>query len=141
MPINSRNKGASFERQVANILNEFFERNGIDFRTKRNLVQYQEKDLCDLDIPFHAVECKSYKEGKWLKTSWWDQVCSSSNGKIPALIFKFNRTPIRVAIPLHAINTEWDPDNQKICVMNIDNWLEILAENWEKYGILEAKKL
>ena len=66
MPINSRNKGASFERQVANILNEFFERQGIDFRTKRNLVQYQEKDLCDLDIPFHAVECKSYKEGKWI---------------------------------------------------------------------------
>ncbi len=59
MPINSRNKGASFERQVANILNDFFERQGIDYRTKRNLVQYQEKDLCDLNIPFHAVECKS----------------------------------------------------------------------------------
>ena len=66
MPINSRNKGASFERQVANILNEFFERNGIDFRTKRNLVQYQEKDLCDLDIPFTRLTVNHIKKANGL---------------------------------------------------------------------------
>ena len=125
MPINSRNKGAQFERDVAKILNQFFQDQGIDYQTKRNLDQYQQKDLCDLDIPFHAVE--------------WDQVCSASNGKIPTLIFKFNRVPIRVCIPLYAINTEWDPDPQKICVISIDHWLEILAENWDKYRILDEK--
>ena len=139
MPINSRNKGAQFERDVAKILNQFFQDQGIDYQTKRNLDQYQQKDLCDLDIPFHAVECKSYKEGSWLKAAWWDQVCSASNGKIPTLIFKFNRVPIRVCIPLYAINTEWDPDPQKICVISIEHWLEILAENWDKYRILEEK--
>ena len=69
MPINSRNKGAQFERDVANILNGFFSENNIDFKAKRNLDQYQQKELCDLDIPFHAVECKFYKEGEWLKSA------------------------------------------------------------------------
>ena len=58
MPINSRNKGAQFERDIAKILNGFFLDNGIDYETKRNLDQYQQKDLCDLNIPHHAVECK-----------------------------------------------------------------------------------
>ena len=58
MPINSRNKGAQFERDVARILNEFFQENGIDYETKRNLDQYQQKDQCDLNIPFHSLECK-----------------------------------------------------------------------------------
>lgn len=113
MPINSRNKGAQFERDVANILNGFFSENNIDFKTKRNLDQYQQKELCDLDIPFHAVECKFYKEGEWLKSAWWDQVCSASYGKIPVLIFKFNRRPIRVCIPLHAMNLDWPEETTK----------------------------
>ena len=65
MPINSRNKGAKFERDIAKILNGFFLDNDIDYETKRNLDQYQQKDLCDLNIPFHSVECKFYKEGDW----------------------------------------------------------------------------
>lgn len=133
MPINSRNKGAQFERDVAKILNQFFQDQGIDYQTKRNLDQYQQKDLCDLDIPFHAVECKSYKEGSWLKAAWWDQVCSASNGKIPTLIFKFNRVPIRVCIPLYAINLDWPRENDKICIMSMDNWLDTLKKNWTAY--------
>ena len=35
MPINSRNKGAQFERDVAKILNGFFADNNIDFQTKQ----------------------------------------------------------------------------------------------------------
>lgn len=133
MPINSRNKGAAFERDIAKILNGFFADNDIDFQTKRNLDQYQQKDLCDLDIPFHAVECKFYKEGEWLKSAWWDQVCSASDGKIPVLIFKFNRRPIRVCIPLYAINLEWPHENDKICVMALDDWLNTLKNNWRSY--------
>ena len=91
MPINSRNKGAQFERDVARILNEFFQENGIDYETKRNLDQYQQKDQCDLNIPFHSLECKFYKEGDWLKTACWEQVCESSGHKIPVLIYKFNK--------------------------------------------------
>jgi len=133
MPINSRNKGAQFERDVANILNGFFSENNIDFKAKRNLDQYQQKELCDLDIPFHAVECKFYKEGEWLKSAWWDQVCSASNGRIPVLIFKFNRRPIRVCIPLHAMNLDWPEENDKICVMDMNHWLDVLKKNWRRY--------
>jgi len=133
MPINSRNKGAQFERNIAKILNDFFTDNGIDFQTKRNLDQYQEAGQCDLDIPFHAVECKFYKDGEWLKSAWWDQVCSSSNGRIPVLIFKFNRRPIRVCIPLYAMNLDWPAEDDKICVMAIDDWLDVLKKNWRRY--------
>jgi hypothetical protein len=115
--VNSRNKGAQFERDVAKILNEFFEAEGIDYQTKRNLDQYQGAGQCDLNMPYHAVECKFYKEGTGLKSAWWNQVCESAQGRIPVLIFKFNRRPIQVCIPLHAINTEWEEDNKKIAYL------------------------
>ena len=51
-------------------------------------------------------------------------------GTIPVLIFKFNRVPTRVAIPFHAINPEWEVDNQKMAIMSMDDWLEILLKNW-----------
>lgn len=132
--INSRNKGAAFERDIAKILNEFFTAEGIDYQTKRNLDQYQQKDQCDLDMPYFAVECKFYKEGDLLRAAWWDQVCKSCNGKIPALIYKFNRRPIRVCVPLSAINTGWDVDHSKVAVLSMDNFLSVLATNWKLYS-------
>ncbi len=59
MPINSRNKGAKFERDIAKILNGFFRENGIEYETKRNLDQYQQKDLCDLNIPGSYIQIQS----------------------------------------------------------------------------------
>mgnify|MGYP003651824939 FL=1 len=132
--INSRNKGAAFERDIAKILNEFFIEEGIDYQTKRNLDQYQQKNQCDLDMPHFAVECKFYKEGDLLRPAWWDQVCKSCNGKIPALIYKFNRRPIRVCVPLSAINTGWDVDHSKVAVLSMDDFLSVLATNWELYS-------
>jgi len=124
MPINSRNKGAQFERDIAKILNGFFLNNGIDYETKRNLDQYQQKDLCDLNIPHHAVECKFYKDG------------ASSNDDIPVLIFKFNRKPVRVCIPLYAVNYGWPKDNDKVCILSMDDWLAVLQKNWRDYESL-----
>ena len=135
MPINSRTKGATFERDVVKILNEFFELEGIDYACKRNLDQYQSKDLCDINIPYHAVECKFYKEGDWYQQGWWDQVCKSTGGRIPVLIFKYNRKPIRVCVPLYAINSEWEKDDNKVTVMPIKEWLEVLRKNWDLYLI------
>ena len=70
--INSRNKGAVFERDIAKLINNFFKDQGVDFKTKRNLEQYQEKDLGDLNIPNHVIECKRYASGNWYKESWRD---------------------------------------------------------------------
>tara|TARA_A100001201_G_scaffold4552_2_gene9042 strand:+ start:388 stop:816 length:429 start_codon:yes stop_codon:yes gene_type:complete len=134
MPINSRNKGAQFEREVAKILNTFFTDNNIDFQTKRNLDQYQTKNECDLTIPFHAVECKFYKEGCGYKSPWWQQVCESAGDNIPALVYKYNRKPIEVCIPLHAINTDWPANNDAVAIIPINDWLQILKNNWHKYA-------
>ena len=137
--INSRTKGASFERDIAKRLNSFFKEKGIDFKAKRNLEQYQEKDLGDLNIPNHIIECKRYASGNWYKEDWWQQVCASCGNDIPVLIWKYNHQPIRVCIPLWAIvghnnvyavvekrskPTHLIVDNSVTVVLTFENWLK-----------------
>lgn len=131
--VDSRQKGASYERSIVKALNAFAEENALEFTCRRNLNQYQQSGQCDIPIPFHAIECKHYQSGNWFKPAWWKQVCESAEEKIPALIFKFNRVPTRVCIPLHAINTHWEKDNQKIAVLPLDEWLHVLKTNWSHY--------
>ena len=133
MPINSRNKGAQFERDIATILNGFFADNGIDFKTKRNLDQYQTANLTDIDIPFHAVECKHYKEGWAYKPEWLKQTIEAAGEKIPVLIFRYNRKPIQVCLPMYAINPEWEVDPYLNCVISMDQWFEVMKRNWDLY--------
>ena len=68
----SRTKGASFERDLVKRLNTFFAEHGFDFECKRNLDQYQSVGQCDIEIPDHAIEAKSYKSGWWyaVNPSW-----------------------------------------------------------------------
>ena len=122
--INSRNKGASFERDIAKRLNSFFEEIGVDFKAKRNLEQYQEKDLGDLNIPNHIIECKRYASGNWYKDDWWQQVCASCKGDIPVLIWKYNHQPIRVCVPLWAVVDRAAADNSVTVVFTFENWLK-----------------
>lgn len=121
--INSRNKGASFEREVAKLINEFFDDIGYDYKVKRNLEQYQEKDLGDLNIPNHTLECKRYASGNWYKEEWWKQVCDSCGDTIPVLIWKYNHQPIRVCVPLWSMGQGWGKDNSVTVVLTFDNWL------------------
>ncbi len=121
--INSRNKGASFEREVAKLINEFFDDIGYDYKVKRNLEQYQEKDLGDLNIPNHTIECKRYASGNWYKEEWWKQVCDSCGDTIPVLIWKYNHQPIRVCVPLWSLSPDWGKDNSTTVVITFNNWL------------------
>ena len=121
--INSRNKGASFEREVAKLINAFFDEINYDYKVKRNLEQYQEKDLGDLNIPNHTIECKRYASGSWYKEDWWSQVCESCGDTIPVLIWKYNHQPIRVCVPLWAMSSEWGTDNSITVVITFDHWL------------------
>lgn len=129
----SRRKGATFERAVVSRINDFFESRGIEFNCRRNLEQYQEKNLTDIDIPFHAIECKHYKDGWAYKPEWWEQAVESAGTKIPVLIFRYNRKPIQVCIPMYAINPEWDADPRLTCVISLDHWFEVLTRNWDCY--------
>ena len=126
--INSRNKGASFERDIASRLNIFFEKTGVDFKVKRNLEQYQEKDLGDLDIPNHTIECKRYNTGNWYKEVWWEQVLKACGSNIPVLIWKYNHQPIRVCIPMYIL-TKGTRELTKTVVLAFEDWLEIVGNN------------
>ena len=135
--INARAKGAAFERQVVSVLNDFFEKSGIDFVCERNLEQVRTGNQCDILIPFHSIECKHYKQASfhWFKQQWWNQAVNAASGRIPVLVFKYNRVPTRVVIPMYAINTGWHKDNEKIAVISFDEWLRVMSLNWSQYAM------
>ena len=103
MSINSRNKGAAFERQIANaLINDLNLKNPV----KRILEQTRTKELPDLMLGRWCIECKAYGAGAEPRPDWWEQVLASSNqeGLRPALVYKFNNRPIKVRILANSIN-------------------------------------
>ena len=123
----SRNKGAAFERAIVKRLNAFFEERGDAIECKRNLDQYQANNLCDIEIPGYAIECKAYKSGWWFAPAWWDQVCRSANVRTPVLVWKFNNKGIRVTVPLYALNPALPKDVSQTAVLEFDQWLTTLS--------------
>ena len=102
--VNSRSKGAGFERQVARLLEAEL---GIAF--KRDLEQYRAGDHGDLiaddpDFPF-VVECKRYAEGTGCRPNWWAQASAAANavGKLPCVIYKYDRRDIRCVVSFTAL--------------------------------------
>ena len=53
--VNSRNKGAAFERLIVNKLNAVLEEKGLEERVKRNLDQYQTKGMADIYFKNFAI--------------------------------------------------------------------------------------
>ena len=100
MSAKSRNKGARVEREIAQKLDALL---GIRFTRNLEQVRSGGGDLIadDKDFPF-SVEIKARAEGVTCLTAWKLQSSEAAAkcGKIPAVIFKFNRQPVRVAVPL-----------------------------------------
>lgn len=104
-PGGGRSKGHQFERETAKDLEAEL---GIKF--SRILNQTREGGLADLEpvdcpeFPF-VIECKRYGQGTSAKTSWWDQVCVAADkaNKLPLLIWRFDRMPVRCRMPIQAI--------------------------------------
>ncbi len=128
----TRSKGASFERDIVKRINAFADQHALGFTCKRNLDQYQTADLCDIQIPNHAIECKAYKSGWWFAPAWWEQVCAACGDDTPVLIYKFNNKAIRVCLPLYAINENMARDNSRTAVVTLDEWLELLKVSFEQ---------
>ena len=128
----SRSKGASFERDIVKRINAFADQHALGFTCKRHLDQYQTADLCDIQIPTHAIECKAYKSGWWFAPAWWEQVCAACGDDTPVLIYKFNNKAIRVCLPLYAINENMARDNSRTAVVTLDEWLELLKVSFEQ---------
>ena len=72
MPINSRNKGAAFERLIVRMINECFEREGIKDRVSRNFDQSWKGGLADIYYRNFAIECKD--------TNKQILICTAKNG-------------------------------------------------------------
>ena len=110
---NSRNKGAAFEREIANLLNEELE---LTIPLKRILEQTREKFLPDLILGRWHLECKRYGQGNEPIENWWNQVLDSiKERELPALIYKLNNRPINVRVPLYSVNPSLDKDNFNTC--------------------------
>ena len=103
--VNGRNKGADFERSTAKAL---FLELGIGF--KRDLEQTRTAGHGDLipddpAFPFE-LELKRYAHGPISGTDkWWQQVTTAAakTNKLPALIYKYDRQPIRCVVELQGI--------------------------------------
>ena len=101
---NSRNKGASFEREIGNLLTSDL---GLKNNIRRILEQTREKHLPDLMLGRWYIECKRYGSGAEPLEAWWQQVLEATqDAGIPALVYKFDRRPIKVRVPLGAINPQ-----------------------------------
>jgi len=104
MGAKSRNKGAAFEREVAA---ELFQLTGISF--SRNLEQVRTADHGDLIAddpawPF-LIECKRMARGHACLPSWQSQASKAAilTGQHPAVVYRFDRRPIRVSVTMRAI--------------------------------------
>mgnify|MGYP005725436515 FL=1 len=123
---NSRNKGASFEREVANLLtNDLNLTNNI----RRILEQTREKNLPDLILGRWYLECKRYGSGAEPLDAWWKQVLEATKNKgIPALVYKFDRRPIKVRVPIGAINPSLHLDSPFTADLLWDDFIFLLKE-------------
>ena len=127
MATNGRNKGAAFERDIAKMLDDEL---GISF--KRNLDQYRESGLGDLipsdpEFPF-TLELKRYADGPiGGQKSWWAQTCVAARreDKYPALIYRYDRQPIRCVVPMSPFR--WEDDGY-VVEMEFDAFCYLVRE-------------
>lgn len=107
----SRTKGAAFEREIAGVL---FDELGIRF--ERDLDQYRKADRGDLipddpAFPF-LIECKRRAGSGDCERVWRDQAARAAQSvrKMPAVVFRYDRKPARVSVPLRAFCEGWPMD-------------------------------
>jgi hypothetical protein len=129
MSAKSRNKGAGFERDTARQLEALL---GIKF--ERNLEQVRTAAHGDLVAsdpawPF-SCELKRYATGISCLAAWKEQSSKAAAmcGKIPAVIFKFDRQPIRVAVPLSCITDGTCQDPAEWAEVTLDGFAYIARE-------------
>ena len=122
MPINSRTKGAAFERLIVNKINECLEEVGVEDRVSRNFDQSWKAGLADIYFKNFCIECKRYGDSKTnqYKEAWWQQVLKSAGDDfIPILIYKFNQKPIYCVVPLWLYSNEENSNKSNYRTANV----------------------
>ena len=126
---NSRNKGLRFELQIASQLHD-----ELGIKLHRDLEQTRTADHGDLisndpSWPF-CIECKRYAKGYLPKDEWWEQVCTASDlvRKIPILVYKFDRLPIRVRVPIAFVQLEKTYDKRYVADLDLPTFCYLVRE-------------
>lgn len=126
--VNGRNKGASFEREVANYLKLHLSLQDI----KRDIEQYRQADRGDLlGVDGWTIECKRYKRPEssngFFRKEWWQQVVKASDKakNKPVLIFKFDHQPIRCALYLKHINKRFKGNH--VAIVTLESFVKLLS--------------
>ena len=123
MAINSRTKGANFEREIGNLLQEAL---SLKNPVRRILEQTRTKELPDLKLGRWCLECKRYGAGSEPLDDWWEQVVNATGeNEFSALIYKFNRRPIKVRMLAGTLIPELDASSITIDMM-WEDFVEIL---------------
>jgi len=125
---NSRQKGASFEREIAN---KIYDATGIE--VKRDLEQYRASDHGDLiGFPGWTIECKRYNShgSIYYKKEWWQQVvnASLSTATQPVLIYKYDRQPICCVVFLSSINADY-AGKDDTAIIPFETWCMLASES------------
>jgi hypothetical protein len=102
MPINSRNKGAQGEREIAKI---WFDLTGV--KLERNLDQWRAGGYDLEGLNGYAIEVKRAK--KPLLNQWWQQACdqAAKNGLCPVLFYRLDNQKWRIVIPSGLLNPDF----------------------------------
>ena len=136
MPINSRTKGASFERVIVKKINTYLASKGSTKTVKRNLDQYQTKGMADIYWDNLAIECKRYKGNRKsdvFKNEWWNQAVESANDNlIPVLIYKYDRRKIMCVIPLYLMESGYKKNWEQYYMCPLSEVCERLDEVVQK---------
>lgn len=124
--VNSRNKGAAWERAVAK---ELLLLTGITFR--RDLDQTREKGRGDLlpsdDAWPFLIECKAHASGTGCKPAWRQQATEAAqDGQFPAVVYKYDRRDPRVSVPMEAVAAAYCSDAHK----HTDEWADVTLEGF-----------
>lgn len=128
--VNSRAKGAAFERDIVNLLKNFCNTHKANIHISRNFEQLYKKNQCDINFLNYAIECKRYAKGKTYKKGWWDQVCiAAGKTRIPVLVFKYDRADINVALPFYAFMENEPTDNNKVYTCPWEEFTDIIKQN------------
>ena len=120
--VNSRTKGHNFERHIVNLINKYLKSQNIDQRVNRNLDQQMYAGQADIYWDNFAIECKRYNKNASImfKQDWWDQVCvSAGDDLLPILIYKYDRRPIYLAMPIYLMSGRQKANNDAIYMCSL----------------------
>ena len=102
MPINSRTKGKSGEREIVNLLK------AEGFDVSRNLDQTRDGGFDIVGLDGIALEVKRAK--KPLISKWWSQAKAQAVGKYPVLAYRLDNQKWRVIVECNFMHNELPTD-------------------------------